>query len=99
MPTHFTIVGVVRGVKQRASPKTKPKVAATYPYPFHIDCAFFVVARTSQPPESYALTLQKVVATLTPTCRSVTSARWTLAFADSLVAHRYTCVLRGLFSA
>ncbi len=57
----FTIVGVVGGVKQAGLTESEAHGAIYYPYAFRIGDSVFVAVRTSLPPESFALTLQKVV--------------------------------------
>jgi hypothetical protein len=57
----FTVVGVVGGVKQAGLTENEAQGAIYYPYAFRIGDGVFLAVRTSLPPESLALTLQKVV--------------------------------------
>jgi predicted permease len=95
----FTVVGVVGGVKQAGLTKDEAQGAIYYPYSFRIDDSFFVVARTSQPPESFALTLQKVVRQVDPNVPVSDVRSMETRIADSLVARRSPALLAGLFSA
>ncbi len=95
----FTIVGVVGGVKQAGLTENAAQGAIYYPYPFRIDSGFFVVARTSQPPESFALTLQKVVRQVDANVPVSDVRSMDTRIADSLVARRSPALLAGLFSA
>ena len=95
----FTIVGVVGGVKQAGLTEDEAQGAIYYPYSFRIDSGFFVVARTSQPPESFALTLQKVVRQVDANVPVTDVRSMDTRIADSLVARRSPALLAGLFSA
>jgi len=95
----FTIVGVVGGVKQAGLTEDEAQGAIYYPYSFRIDSGFFVVARTSQPPESFALTLQKVVRQVDANVPVSDVHSMDTRIADSLVARRSPALLAGLFSA
>jgi predicted permease len=95
----FTVVGVVGGVKQAGLTEDEAQGAIYYPYSFRIDSGFFVVARTSQPPESFALTLQKVVRQVDANVPVTDVLSMDTRIADSLVARRSPALLAGLFSA
>ncbi len=95
----FTIVGVVGGVKQAGLTEDEAQGAIYYPYPFRIDSSFFVVARTGQPPESFALTLQKLVRQVDANVPVSDIHSMDTRIADSLVARRSPALLAGLFSA
>src|SRR5258708_10329724 len=73
----FTIVGVVGGVKQAGLTESEAQGAIYYPYAFRIGDSVFVAVRTSLPPESFALTLQKVVRTATKTLSPMRSEEHT----------------------
>jgi predicted permease len=95
----FTVVGVVGGVKQAGLTEDEAQGAIYYPYPFRIDSSFFVVARTGQPPDSFALTLQKVVRQVDANVPVSDVRSMDRRIADSLVARRSPALLAGLFSA
>ena len=95
----FTVVGVVGGVKQAGLTEDEAQGAIYYPFSFRIDSGFFVVARTSQPPESFALTLQKVVRQVDANVPVSDVRSMDTRIADSLVARRSPALLAGLFSA
>ncbi len=95
----FTVVGVVGGVKQAGLTEDEAQGAIYYPYSFRIDSGFFVVARTSQSPESFALTLPKVVRQVDANVPVSDVRSMDTRIADSLVARRSPAVLAALFSA
>ena len=94
----FTVVGVVGGAKQAGLTEDEAQGAIYYPFSFRIDSGFFVVARTSQPPESFALTLQKVVRQVDTNVPISDVRSMDTRIADSLVARRSPALLAGLFS-
>jgi putative ABC transport system permease protein len=95
----FTIVGVVGGVKQAGLAENEAQGAIYYPYVFRVDSGFFVAIRTSLPPESLALTLQKVVRQIDPNVPVSDIRSMDTRIADSLIARRSPALLSGLFSA
>jgi predicted permease len=94
----FTIVGVVGGVKQAGLTENEAQGAIYYPYSFRIGDSVFVAARTSLPPESLALTMQKVVRQIDPNIPVNNLLSMDTRIADSLVARRSPALLAGLFS-
>ena len=94
----FTIVGVVGGVKQAGLTESEAQGAIYYPYAFRIGDSVFVAVRTSLPPESFALTLQKVVRQIDADVPVSDLRSMDTRIADSLVAHRSPALLAGLFS-
>jgi predicted permease len=94
----FTIVGVVGGVKQAGLTESEAHGAIYYPYAFRIGDSVFVAVRTSLPPESFALTLQKVVRQIDADVPVSDLRSMDTRIADSLVAHRSPALLAGLFS-
>jgi predicted permease len=94
----FTIVGVVGGAKQAGLTEDEAQGAIYYPYAFRIDDSVFVVVRTSLPPESFALTLQKVVRQIDADVPVSDLRSMDTRIADSLVARRSPALLAGLFS-
>src|SRR5271163_2369393 len=94
----FTVVGVVGGVKQAGLTEDEAQGAIYYPYAFRIGDNVFVAVRTSLPPESFALTLQKVVRQIDPDVPASDVRSMDTRIADSLVARRSPALLAGLFS-
>jgi ABC-type antimicrobial peptide transport system permease subunit len=72
--------------------------AIYYPYVYRTDDSFFVTVRTSLPPESLGLTLQKVVRQVDPDIPVNDLRSMDMRIADSLVARRSSALLAGLFS-
>jgi hypothetical protein len=95
----FTVVGVVGGAKQSGLTEDEAQGAIYYPYAFHFDDSVFVAVRTSLPPESLGLTLQKVVRQIDPDIPVNDLQSMETRIADSLVARRSPALLAGLFSA
>ncbi len=94
----FTIVGVVGGVKQAGLAENEAQGAIYYPYAFRIGDSVFVAVRTSLPPESFALTLQKVVRQIDANVPVDDVRSMDTRISDSLVARRSPALLAGLFS-
>jgi predicted permease len=94
----FTIVGVVGVAKQAGLTENEAQGAIYYPYAFRIGDGVFVAVRTSLPPESFALTLQKVVRQIDADVPVSDLRSMDIRIADSLVARRSPALLAGLFS-
>jgi predicted permease len=94
----FSIVGVVGGVKQAGLTENEAQGAIYYPYAFRIGDSVFVAVRTSLPPESFALTLQRVVRQIDADVPVSDLRSMDTRIADSLVARRSPALLAGLFS-
>jgi predicted permease len=94
----FTVVGVVGGVKQAGLSENEAQGAIYYPYIFRIGDSVFVAVRTSLPPESLALTLQKVVRQIDANVPVDDLRSMDMRIADSLVVRRSPALLAGLFS-
>jgi predicted permease len=94
----FTIVGVVGEVKQAGLTEDQAQGAMYYPYVFRTDDNMFVAVRTSLPPESLGLTLQKVVRQIDADVPVNDLRSMETRIADSLVARRSPAMLAGLFS-
>ena len=94
----FTVVGVVGGAKQAGLTEDEAQGAIYYPYVFRIGDSFFVAVRTSLPPESLALALQKVVRQIDPDIPVNDFRPMDTRIADSLIARRSPALLAGLFS-
>ncbi|MGA8034826.1 MAG: ABC transporter permease [Candidatus Acidiferrales bacterium] len=95
----FTVVGVVGGVKQAGLTEDAAQGAVYYPYAFRLGDQPFVAVRTRQAPESFALTLQKVVRQVDPNVPVSDVRSMDTRIADSLVARRSPAMLAGIFSA
>jgi predicted permease len=94
----FTVVGVVGGAKQAGLTEDEAQGAIYYPYVFRTDDSFFVTVRTSLPPESLGLALQRVVRQVDPDIPVNDLRSMDTRIADSLVARRSSALLAGLFS-
>jgi len=94
----FTVVGVVGGAKQAGLTEDGAQGAIYYPYVFRIGDSVFVAVRTSLPPESFALTLQKVVRQIDADVPVSDLRSMDTRIADSLVARRSPALLAGVFS-
>jgi len=94
----FTVVGVVGGVKQAGLTEDEAQGAIYYPYAFRVGDNVFVGVRTSLPPESFALTLQKLVRQIDANVPVSDIRSMDTRIADSLVARRSPALLAGLFS-
>jgi predicted permease len=94
----FTVVGVVGAVKQAALTDQEVQGAVYYPYALRTDDHLFVVVRTSVPPESLALTLQRIVRQTDPELPVNDLRSMDTRITDSLVDHRAPAMLTGIFS-
>jgi predicted permease len=94
----FTVVGVVGAAKQAGLTEDQAQGAIYYPYAFRIGDSFFVAVRTSFPPESLALALQKTVRQIDPDIPVDNVRSMETRITDSLVARRSPALLASLFS-
>jgi putative ABC transport system permease protein len=94
----FTVVGVVGGAKQAGLTEEQAQGAIYYTYAFRIGDSVFVAVRTSLPPESLGLALQKVVRQIDSDIPVNDLRSMETRIADSLVARRSPALLAGLFS-
>ncbi len=94
----FTVVAVVSAAKQAGLTEEEAQGAIYYPYAFRVGDSFFVAARTSLPPESLGLTLQKVVRQIDPNIPVNDLRSMDTRIADSLVTRRSPALLACLFS-
>ena len=94
----FTVVGVIGRVKQAGLTEDEAQGAIYYPYIFRIGDSFFAAIRTSLPPESLALTLQKMVRKVDPGIPINNVQSMETRIADSLIARRSPALLASLFS-
>jgi predicted permease len=94
----FTIVGVVGAVKQAGLTDQTAQGAVYYPYTFRNDNSFFLILRATVPPESLALTLQKIVRQADPELPVSDLRSMDTRIADSLVVTRSPALVAGIFS-
>jgi predicted permease len=94
----FTVVGVVGSVRQAGLTDDTAQGAVYYPYAANYDGNMFVVARTSVPPESMALAVEKAVRRIDPELPVTDLRSMETRIADSLVARRSPVLLAGIFS-
>jgi predicted permease len=94
----FTVVGVVGGVKQAGLTEDEAQGAVYYPYAWRIGDSFFIAVRTSLPPESLSLALQKAVRQIDPNIPVSDLQSMDTRITDSLAARRSPALLSGLFS-
>ena len=85
-------------MKQAGLTEDEAQGAIYYPYAFRIGDGVFVAVRTSLPPESLGLTLQRVVRQIDPDIPVNDLRSMETRIADSLVARRSPALLAGLFS-
>ena len=95
----FTVVGVVGRAKQVGLTEDEAQGAIYYPYSFRVGDSIFVAVRTSLPPESLGLAVQKVVRQIDPDIPVNDVRSMDARIAESLVARRSPALLAGLFSA
>lgn len=94
----FTVVGVVGAVKQRALSEAQAQGAVYFPYEVNADSEAFVLTRTSQRPELFGPTLQKVLRSLDPELTFADLQGMDARIAESLVAQRSPALLIGIFA-
>lgn len=95
----FTVVGVVGSVKQAGLTDDSAQGAVYYPYAFNTDDNIFVAIRTSLPPESLGLTLQRVVRQIDASLPVNNLRTMETRISDSLVARRSPALLAAIFSS
>jgi len=94
----FTIVGVVAPMKQAALTERAGQGAVFFPFRSRMDNQFYVVARTSVAPDSFALTLGRVVRSLDPDLPVSDVRSMNAMIGDSLLTRRSPAALAALFS-
>lgn len=94
----FTVVGVVGSAKQAGLADETAQGAVYYPYVFHAENNFFVVSRTSLPPDTLKLALQEAVRQLDPDLPVYDLQSMEDRVSDSLLARRTPAILAALFS-
>ena len=94
----FTVVGVVGVVKQTELTEERAQGAVYFPLGYHGDDKLFVVTRTSQAPEAFSATLQKIVRKMDPDLPVNDLQTMDVRIANSLVARRSPALLAGIFA-
>jgi predicted permease len=94
----FTVVGVVGAVEQAGLTDDVAQGAVYYPYALRTDDRLFVVVRTSLPPESLGLTMQRVVRQIDPQLPVSDIRSMDARIGDSLMPQRSPALLAAIFS-
>jgi len=94
----FTIVGVVGSVKQAALTESQGQGAVYVPFAYRENSYYFVVTRTSQRPEAFSGTLDRLVRAADPDLAIDNIRSMETRVADSLVARRSPALLAGIFA-
>jgi predicted permease len=94
----FTVVGLVGAVKQSGLTDQEANGAIYFPYRFNANNTVYVAARTSLPPESLGLALQKAVRRIDPDLPLDDLRSMDVRIADSLIARRSPALLIGIFA-
>jgi predicted permease len=95
----YTVVGVVGAVKHADLTETTSTGEVYFPFSRYFARNYFVVTRTSFPPETFAETLRKVVRQTDPELPVSDVRSMDARIDDSLVARRSPALLTGIFSA
>ena len=95
----FTVVGVVGAMKQAELVEHEGQGAVYFPYKLRTAVDVFAVVRTIQRPESFALTLQKVVRGIDPDLPVSDLRSMEVRITDSLMVRRSPALLAGIFAA
>jgi predicted permease len=94
----FRVVGVVAPVRQRGITADDRQGAVYFPFPYGGDNTFFVVARTSVPPESFVTTFRRAVRALDPEVPMSDIETMDARVADDLFLRRSPALLAIAFS-
>lgn len=94
----FTIVGVVGAVKQTDLTENKATGSVYFPYLHDFTRTYFLVARTSLPPESLTLTLSKIVRKTDPEIPLNDVRSMETRIDESLMTRRSPALLTGIFA-
>ncbi|HEY4249412.1 MAG TPA: ABC transporter permease [Lacunisphaera sp.] len=97
--TPFTIVGVVGAIKQAGLTDRQARGAIYMPYNLVFFRNFFVVARTSLPADSLALTLARTVRAVDPDVPLTDLQTMEVRIDNSLATRRSPTLLAGVFAA
>ena len=95
----FTVVGVVGAMKQAELTEAQTQGAVYVPYQYRTVANIFTVNRTSQRPETFGLSLQKIVRAIDPELPVNDLRSMEVRIADSLIVRRSPALLAGLFAA
>jgi predicted permease len=95
----FSIVGIVKPMKQADLSERDAQGAAYFPFGHRMDGQFFVVVRTTQEPTALAATMQRVVRDLSPDLPVSDLMPLTDRVSASLIVRRSPALLAGMFSA
>jgi predicted permease len=94
----FTVVGVVGATKQTELTEEPGQGAVYVPYQYRTVANVFAVVRTSQPPQTFGLALQKIVRAIDPELPVNDLRSMEVRIADSLVARRSPALLAAVFA-
>jgi predicted permease len=94
----LTIVGVVGAMKQAEVTENQAQGAIYAPYKCRSEVNMFAVVQTSRQPESFGLSLQKIVRTIDPELPVNDLRSMEVRVADSLIARRSPALLAGIFA-
>jgi predicted permease len=95
----FTIVGVVGNVKQVDLTESHATGAVYFPYMRTFNRSYFLVARTSLPPDSLAVALRKLVRDADPEIPLSDIRSMQARVDESLTTRRSPAMLTGIFAA
>ncbi|HLH56802.1 MAG TPA: ABC transporter permease [Verrucomicrobiae bacterium] len=95
----FTVVGVVGAIKQAELTENQGQGAVYVPYQFRTDVDVFAVVRTTQRPEFFAATLQRVLRSIDPDLPVNNFRSMEVRIADSLMVRKSPALLAGVFAA
>ena len=94
----FTIVGVVGAVKQSDLTESNANGSVYFPFLYSFNRNYFLVARTSFPPESMATTLSKIVRSTDPEIPLNDVRSMESRIDDSLMTRRSPAMLTAIFA-
>lgn len=97
--TVYTVVGVVGSVKESDLAEKSSNGSVYFPFLFVFQRNFFIVARTSLPPEAFTLTLGKLIREADPEIPVSSLRTMEGRIADDLVTRRSPALLGGIFAA
>jgi hypothetical protein len=94
----FTVVGVVGATKQIELTEDSGQGAVYVPYQYRTVANVFAVVRTSRPPETFGLALQKIVRAIDPELPVNDLRSMEVRIDDSLIARRSPALLAAVFA-
>ncbi|PZR73989.1 MAG: hypothetical protein DLM52_10095 [Chthoniobacterales bacterium] len=95
----FTVVGVVRAVKQAELTENAAQGAVYFPYFYRNDNELSLAVRLTQKPETFAPTLRSLVRQIDPDLPINHLQSMQVRIDDSLLARRSPALLSGIFAA